>query len=239
MSKYDIRKDKPMPSDEEINKYKNFDQVLKKSAIYDYKKATKPLYKNVKFVGVIAVFVAVGLIFLFESDEEHSITIQTNKTDSILTNDSMEHASDTTHAVKGNTTEMHPEQVITDRTTVSTILVTPEVHDEHERVVLSEPAKAASFPGGENALSSFLNKNIQYPYNAVETPYSGKVEVEMTIEPSGEITHVHILNSPNAAIKQEINRVVTLMPKWVPAKRDNKAVATKVTVLFSFVYQGE
>ena len=86
MSKYNIRKNKPAPSDEEINKYKNFDKVVKKAAIYEYKQATRPIYKNVKFMGIVAVVVALGLIVLFENYEEKGIN-KPITTDKIIVND--------------------------------------------------------------------------------------------------------------------------------------------------------
>ena len=43
MIKFNKKKTPQLPSDEEINKHKNFDKVMKKAALYDYKQATKPI----------------------------------------------------------------------------------------------------------------------------------------------------------------------------------------------------
>src|SRR6185503_2440098 len=73
MSKYDIKKTPSLPSDEEINKHKNFDKVMKKATLYEYKQATKPIYKNVKVLSAVAVIIAVGLIILFETTEHEDV----------------------------------------------------------------------------------------------------------------------------------------------------------------------
>ena len=243
MSKYDIKKTPQLPSDEEINKHKNFDKVLNKAAMYDYKKATKPVYKNTKVLSIVAVIIAVGLILLFEMNEEDEVREHAiEKKDSIQKNNavplkdialksvdakpisSAAASSNTTAAIQTNTQE--PTSLPAN--TASTIPATASV-----------AKTGADFPGGDDALNKFLLANIKYPYNAVENPYSGKIEVELKIEKTGEIGNVTIYHSPNAAISTEIQRVIKKMPKWQAAIKNNETVASTVTVYFPFTYVGE
>lgn len=243
MSKYDIKKTPQLPSDEEINKHKNFDKVLNKAAMYDYKKATKPVYKNTKMLSIVAVIIAVGLVLLFEiHEEEEAAKRKTEENDSIQKNNTVplkdtavlsvvsKPTSSTTPStsVIGSTqtnTQQHPSTAVNiESTTPATTGITKNVAD---------------FPGGDDALNKFLVTNIKYPYNAVENPYSGKVEVDLKIEKTGEIGNVTIYHSPNAAISNEIQRVIKKMPKWQAAVKNNEAVVSTVTVYFPFTYVGE
>lgn len=243
MSKFDIKKAPQLPSDEEINKHKNFDKVLNKAAMYDYKKATKPVYKNVKVLSIVAVIVAVGLVLLFEMHEEDEArehatekkdSIQKNNAvplkDTAVTSASTEPTSSTVAPSTNAATVQTPTQVQTSTTPQSTTPAT---------ATTGIVKTLADFPGGDEALNKFLLANIKYPYNAVESPYSGKVEVELKIEKTGEIGNVTIYHAPNAAISNEIQRVIKKMPKWNTAVKNNEAVASTVTVYFPFTYVGE
>lgn len=239
MSKYHIQKNKPTPSDEEINKYKDFNKVIKKAGIYNYKQATKPIYKNVKVLGIVAVIVAVGLIILVENNEKTGIEKNVNINtfgDSIIRldtpNESTESISDVPEKTENTNTETHSQRDHQIESQDSSD-ISEETNEQQQM------ASVANFPGGETALHSFLNKNIKYPYNAVETPFTGKVEVILVIEKTGDIGSINLLNSPNSAISNEIKRVIKLMPKWSPAVKNNQSVGSSVTVYFPFVYQAE
>lgn len=239
MSKFDIKKGSSLPSDEEINKHKNFDKVIKKAAMYDYKQVTKPIYKNVKVLSTVVVIVAVALILLFESQEQvddatepskQSDTIDIQKPTPII--DTVIDRSQTSHVqeTQVNTTSSSTSRPTPTETQVTAPITTDEQNDQLNTNTLAE------FPGGDEALKKFLETNIKYPYNAVETAYSGKVEVDLTIEKTGEVGNITIYSSPNDAISNEIKRVVKKMPKWKMASKNNQAIASTVTIYFPFKY---
>jgi phage pi2 protein 07 len=72
-TKYKINRNKPLPTDEQINRHKNFSKLMSEhQKILKYKDATKPLYKNPKFFGLIMLLGIVMLvIFLPEGKEDH------------------------------------------------------------------------------------------------------------------------------------------------------------------------
>jgi hypothetical protein len=242
MSKFDIKKSQELPSDEEINKHKNFDKVMKKAALYEYKQATKPIYKNVKVLSAVAVIIAVGLIILFETTEHEDVT--TKKTEQIHTENTAQiiPQHDTTkpvipkHTSANEEAERIPQNQST--STESTNTTTHSTTEENNLIELNE-ATIANFPGGDEALQAFLLKNIKYPYNAIESPYSGKIEVELVIEKKGEVSSFIIYHNPNSAISNEIKRVIKLMPKWQAATKNNQPIVSKVTVYFPFTYTAE
>jgi outer membrane biosynthesis protein TonB len=244
MSKYDIKKAPQLPSDEEINKHKNFDKVLNKAAMYDYKKATKPVYKNTKVLSIVAVIIAVGLILLFELHEkDEAAEHKTKERDTIQNNNTVPLKDTAVKPVGSGSTTSTQSLSSTNRTTVQTNTtqqqVTSTTAAESNTPTAGITKNTAEFPGGEDALSKFLLAAIKYPYNAVETPYTGKVEVDLKIEKTGEIGNVTIYHSPNAAISAEIQRVIKKMPKWQAAVKNGEVMASTVTVYFPFTYVGE
>ncbi|MGN6645083.1 MAG: energy transducer TonB [Cytophaga sp.] len=245
MGKYDIHKNKALPSDDEINKYKNFDKVMKRAALYDYKQATKPIYKNVKVLGLVAVLVALGLIFLFESmDQDEETKKIKDQADSVQTQKSAPEKDTirTQSTVIPVTASSQAYQTTSDPAPAPTGIPVEETQvtpNNHTTATVALENTAAHFPGGEDALKSYLEKNIKYPYNAVESPYSGMVEVDLVIEKTGKVGTYTIYSSPNAAISNEITRVIKSMPNWKPAIKNGASVATTVTVYFPFKYIGE
>lgn len=245
MSKYDIHKNKYIPSDEEIARYKNFDKVIKKADLYDYKQATKPIYKNARVLSIVAVIIAVGLIILFESNEHEdaseelieqsdSLTIQQKQPlKDTLTSTSTEPVN-VTNDLPLNTHGANQQTIIT---TETSNIEAEEETSSIERIVVTN--SSAEYKGGENALKQYLEKNIQYPYNAIESPYTGKIEVDLVIEKTGKISNFTIYDSPNNAISKEITRVVKMMPNWNAAVKNNSPIVSTVTVSFPFKYIGE
>lgn len=246
MSKYDIHKDKKLPSDEEINKYKNFDKVIKKAAVYDYKQATKPIYKNVKVLSIVAVIVAVSLIIVFETTEQEEATeelIKQTDTVQIKNNTPIKDSIKPTSPQQVGSTLQHQNHTTNQQTSTTSETVQQEVTEENHSTQTSQTSVAqnstAEFKGGENALKIYLEKSIKYPYNAVESPYSGKVEVDLVIEKTGKIGSFTIYHSPNAAISKEITRVIKMMPDWNAAVKNGNTIASTVTVYFPFKYLEE
>lgn len=243
MSKYEIKKNPQLPSDEEINKHKNFDKVLNKAAMFDYKKATKPIYKNTKVLSIVAVIAAVTLIFIFETHEKtETLEKETELIDTVKNTPAVpiqDSINKQPYTEPVSTTEQIPSSNLSNPTSTTHTTAIPTTTTAQTLAQTPVANTVAYFPGGDDALHSFLRASIKYPYNAVETPYSGKIEVDLKIEESGEIGNITIYHSPNAAISNEIKRVIKKMPNWKPAIKNNQAIASTVTVDFPFTYVGE
>lgn len=94
--------------------------------------------------------------------------------------------------------------------------------------------KQAEFPGGE--YYKFVSKNIKYPEKARAEGIEANVMAQLVIDAEGNISSIEI-QSPNEYLKEELARVIKLMPKWVPAeKEDGTKVESKfpIAVLFKF-----
>ncbi|MBO4752519.1 MAG: energy transducer TonB [Bacteroidales bacterium] len=83
----------------------------------------------------------------------------------------------------------------------------------------SEP----EFPGGEDSLYSFLERNIHLPDGCYEP--EGKVVVVFNVEKDGSVTNVMIKRDIGHGVGDEVKRVVKTMPKWKPATYKGEPVA--------------
>ena len=82
------------------------------------------------------------------------------------------------------------------------------------------------FPGGETALRKFLADNIRYPTLAQENGIQGKVVIDIQVSRSVE-----------ESLDKEALRVVNLMPKWIPGKKNGKTVKVKYFLPIMFRFQ--
>ncbi|HLO42979.1 MAG TPA: TonB family protein [Leadbetterella sp.] len=80
------------------------------------------------------------------------------------------------------------------------------------------------FPYGDKELYKFLAKHIHYPESAVRANVSGKVYVKFVVETDGSIGNIQVTKGIGFGCDEEAERVVSLMPKWLPGKQNGKAV---------------
>ncbi len=92
------------------------------------------------------------------------------------------------------------------------------------------------FPGGEEALSKYLEDNLERPAMAKESSIEGKVVVGFFVEKNGKITHIKVLKSTLYLFEEEAVRVVKEMPRWIPAKLGDKPISVPyyITIYFTF-----
>ncbi len=76
----------------------------------------------------------------------------------------------------------------------------------------------AQFPGGVDSLMRFLSKNIIYPKEAVENNIEGKVILKFIVSESGRVSHVAIVKSVHPLLDNEAVRVVSKLPRFIPAQ---------------------
>lgn len=81
-----------------------------------------------------------------------------------------------------------------------------------------------SFPGGTNALNTFIVSNLKYSVFAQEKGIQGRVVVKFIVEKDGSISNVEVDRSVNPVLDNEAMRVVKAMPKWIPGQINGKAV---------------
>ncbi len=80
------------------------------------------------------------------------------------------------------------------------------------------------FPGGEEALMSYLSAHIRYPSKAIDKEIGGRVVLGFVVDKNGEIDELKVLKGLGYGCDEEAMRVVGGMPKWKPGKNNGKAV---------------
>ncbi len=113
----------------------------------------------------------------------------------------------------------------------------PVQEDNDEGEVFDVVEENPSFPGGDAALMTWLNKNIKYPSAAQENGIQGRVLVSFVVNKDGTIVEPRIVRSVDPSLDKEAQRVVTAMPRWKPGKQRGKPVRVKFTLPVTFRLQ--
>lgn len=93
--------------------------------------------------------------------------------------------------------------------------------------IYDTPETMPEYPGGMEAMASFLSENIVYPEKAQEKEISGRVMVQFVIEKDGSVTEVKVMRSVDPLLDAEATRVVKAMPKWKPGTVSGKPVRVR------------
>lgn len=99
---------------------------------------------------------------------------------------------------------------------------------EGTRWELAEPE------GGRKAYKDYLEKNLLYPQVAIENNVEGKVSVQFTIQPNGQLTDFRVMKSLGYGCDEEVIRLIKEGPQWKPTKRNSDPVLGKGKVKMRF-----
>ena len=113
----------------------------------------------------------------------------------------------------------------------------PVQEDNDEGEVFDVVEENPSFPGGDAALMTWLQKNLKYPAAAQENGIQGRVLVSFIVNKDGSIVEPKIIRSVDPSLDKEAARVVSSMPRWKPGKQRGKAVRVKYTLPVTFRLQ--
>lgn len=96
------------------------------------------------------------------------------------------------------------------------------------------PDVMPEFPGGVDALMSYIARSIRYPKIAEEKDIGGRVSVQFVVMQDGSIDSVKLYKSSDSIFNEEALRVIREMPKWSPGTCKGKPVVTKYTMPVNF-----
>lgn len=88
--------------------------------------------------------------------------------------------------------------------------------------------------GGKKQYRNYLQQNLRYPEVAIKNNIEGKVTVQFTVEPSGQLTDFRVVKSLNTACDDEVIRLIKEGPKWRPTRRNDEPVKSKAKVKLRF-----
>ena len=95
--------------------------------------------------------------------------------------------------------------------------------EKSAEIIITQP----EYKGG---IYEYVSDNFQYPTEAAKRWISGKLEVEFTVEKSGDVTYVGILKGIDDMVDAEVLRLLKAMPRWTPATRNGVPVRYKVSM---------
>ena len=138
-------------------------------------------------------------------------------------------------AVKVNDlAEIVQEKVLQDTVKVSkdekkdALVVTGVKSKEEEEIVIFEVVEQMpEYPGGMSALQKYLSEKIAG--SPMKGKAGGRVMVGFTVAETGKIKDVRVLQSDEASLNQEAERIVSEMPDWIPGKQRGRPVPVKYT----------
>lgn len=94
--------------------------------------------------------------------------------------------------------------------------------------------KMPEFPGGVQALMSYIKDNLRYPEDAKAAGIKGRVTVQFVVNKDGSISNIYKLRGVEPSLDAEALRIVASMPTWSPGIQDGEAVAVRYTVPITF-----
>ncbi|GMT44594.1 MAG: cell envelope biogenesis protein TonB [bacterium] len=97
--------------------------------------------------------------------------------------------------------------------------------------------KMPEYPGGVNALISYLSKNIHYPEQARKAKVQGRVFINFIVEKDGSISHVKVLKGIGYGFDKEAVKAVKNMPRWIPGYQKGKPVRVSYNLPVKFTLQ--
>lgn len=94
--------------------------------------------------------------------------------------------------------------------------------------------KYAEFPGGIDALFSFLLENIEYPEEARIKNIEGRVIVKFIIDETGMVKDAAIAKGIHPLLDNEALRIVRKLPRFIPAEYNGKTKSSYFSLPINF-----
>lgn len=107
---------------------------------------------------------------------------------------------------------------------------------EDEKYVIIE--EMPQFPGGEDAMMSWIVNNVRYPSEAIAQKISGLVYVSFTVGATGKVSNAQISKSVHPLLDAEALRVIGSMPSWKPGRQHGQPVDVGFSVPVEFKLDG-
>lgn len=85
-----------------------------------------------------------------------------------------------------------------------------------------------TFPGGNEALMEYINKNRHYPADAYEKGIEGRVTCSFVVNADGNISHLKVIKGSHRSLNLEAMRILAEMPCWNPGRHAHRCVPVRV-----------
>jgi protein TonB len=78
-----------------------------------------------------------------------------------------------------------------------------------------------------------IRKHFKYPNRAAEDDIQGKVIVSFIIDEKGKVIDIETIGG-HKILQKEAYRIISLLPKFTPAKKEGKSVKIKYSIPINF-----
>ncbi len=95
---------------------------------------------------------------------------------------------------------------------------------EPPRTIYTAAESIPEYPGGMEALMKYLSMNIRYPEEAMKADIQGRVIVKFVVNKDGSVSDAEVVKGVDESLDKEALRIVSTLPKWIPATVNGKAV---------------
>ena len=99
-----------------------------------------------------------------------------------------------------------------------------------------------SFPGGDEALISYISSHVNYPQSSLDSNIQGKVIIAFIVDKDGSVTDVHVkkgIKTDGGACNAESIRVIKSLPKFSPGMEGGIPVRVFYSVPITFKIRNE
>lgn len=80
------------------------------------------------------------------------------------------------------------------------------------------------FPGGDNAMIKYINKERRYPKEAYDAGIGGRVLCSFIVMPDGTLKNIEVVRGVEQSIDREALRIIQNMPPWKAGRIGKVAV---------------
>ncbi|MEX2234279.1 MAG: TonB family protein [Cyclobacteriaceae bacterium] len=100
----------------------------------------------------------------------------------------------------------------------------------------TEPAAfhSAEPERGKSDFKDYLEGEVKYPDEAIKNKAEGRVTIQFTVEPNGQLSEFQVLKGIGYGCDQELIRAIRQGPAWKPRKQGDQPVREKVKVRYRF-----
>ena len=110
----------------------------------------------------------------------------------------------------------------------------PEVQMVEGTDIYSIVEEMPEYPGGNQAMMTYLGNNIVYPESCKAEGVEGIVFLSFVIDEEGKLKDLEVLRSPDDRLSKNAMEVVKKMPKWTSGKQDGKPVKVQYNLPISY-----
>ena len=89
------------------------------------------------------------------------------------------------------------------------------------------------FPGGYQALNTYINTHVRYPSDA-PVGRKGQVVIQFVVNADGSLSDLLLIRGLGKEFDQEAIRLITQMPRWIPGKENGLRVPVYHKVIIPF-----